>query len=545
MTPSSHLTRRTVVRGLGAAAVAAVGVPALGACSNEGRGGGGSQAENQAVELPQHIPFEGVEPDLQGADGVSNGWLAYPADPPTVTDGPPGDGQPVSVLTMSNSPAPPALGRNAFWQELNKRLGFEISPSLVRAGDYSDRFQTAVAGDQLPDIFSFFPGEIPSLPDLLNEKAVDLTPYLSGAAAQDYPFLANIPTDSWQDTVFGGKIFGIPIPRGAALTTTLYGRQDLLADEGIDGASDSWDSFHELCVEISRKPNRWALGAVPMLTLRQMHGVPNAWSEDGGALVSANEAEGQEAALEAGRQLVAEKLVHPDAFGVDQNERKLWLVNGSTPFLEGTFSGWLSFQIAAEPKVITVAAYAPPKAEGGGQAPIWLSGPTHNVTAISAKSADRAEALLGVLDYFAAPFGTAEHMFKTYGMPGIHHELDGSDPVLTEKGRSETALSLGYLGEGPYTIYQAGHPDGAQAQFDAMTELVPTAVRNPAQGLFSQTQSRKRTQIDGALNDLQDDILQGRKPVSAWADGVATWKKNGGDQIRDELQAALTERQNG
>jgi putative aldouronate transport system substrate-binding protein len=47
------------------------------------------------------------------------------------------------------------------------------------------------------------------------------------------------------------------------------------------------------------------------------------------------------------------------------------------------------------------------------------------------------------------------------------------------------------------------------------------------------------------LDDLQSDILQGRAPVTAWADGVATWKKDGGDAIRDELQQALDARNGG
>ncbi|MEE1619706.1 hypothetical protein [Brachybacterium sp. J153] len=48
--------------------------------------------------------------------------------------------------------------------------------------------------------------------------------------------------------------------------------------------------------------------------------------------------------------------------------------------------------------------------------------------------------------------------------------------------------------------------------------------------------------INGRIGDLTSDILQGRKPVSAWADGVATWKADGGDQIRDELEQALADR---
>ncbi len=546
MTKPSSLTRRHLLQAGLAAGLSTVSLPVLTGCSNEGRGGSGSQTADDAVALPDYLPYKGVEPDLVGPEGVPYGMLSYPADPVRATDAPPGDGKPVSALTMSNSPAPPALSNNAFWQELNRRLGFELSVALATSGDYSDRFQTAVAGDQLPDVFSFFPAQVPSLPALLNEKAVDLTPLLSGAAVADYPFLANIPTDSWRQTVYNGKIYGIPIPRGAALTTTLYGRQDLLEEDGLAGAPDSWQALHDLCAEASDPAsNRWALAAVPLNFLRQMFDVPNTWAIEDGRLASAYEAERQQEALEAGRKLVSDGLTHPDAFGVDGNQRKTWIANGTTVFTEDTFSGWLSFYLLAEPNDIAMASFPPPKADGGGQAPVWLGAPTHNVTAISIKSEARAEALLSVLNYLAAPFGTEEYLFRTYGLEGVHHQLEGTDPVLTDKGRSETALSLTYLGEPPFTLFQAGQPEVTQQQFDAMTAAVPTSLANPALGLYSETQSRRGTQLSRAISDLQSDILQGRQPVSAWADGVATWKKNGGDAIRDELQQAMDQSHGG
>lgn len=542
MTTTSGLSRRHLLRaGLTAGVVSAFG---LTSCSNEGRGGGDSPAENDAVSLPDHIPYDGVQPDLVGEDQMSNGMLAYPKDPVVATEGAPGDGSPVSALAMSNSPAPPTLSNNTYWKELNNRLGFDLSMTLVPTGDWDERFQTTVAGDKLPDLFSFFPESTPSLPGMLAEKAVDLTSLLSGSAVEKYPFLANIPTDSWQHTVAGGKIYGIPIARGAALSSMIYGRQDLLGDRGVTAGPDSWEAFYDICADATAgRANAWAVGAVPMDTIRQMFEIPNQWGDEGGRLVNAREADRQKEALEAGRRLVADQLIHPDAFSVDQTQRKNWLSNGTVVFLEDTFSAWLGFHQLAEPKKIGVAVYPPPKADGGGTASIWLGSPTHNVTAISKGAEERTEALLDVLNYLAAPFGTEEHLFKTFGLEGVHHTLDGSDPVLTEKGRSETALSLTYLSEGPYIVYQAGAPDVTQAQFDAMSATVPTGTANAALGLFSQTQSRKGGQINGALDDLQADILQGRQPVSAWDDGVASWKSGGGDKIRDELQKALDDRQ--
>jgi putative aldouronate transport system substrate-binding protein len=535
-----EIARRRLLQGT----LAVSGLAALGltGCSNEGRGGD-SQAQNDSVVLPGYIPYDGVVPDLVGEDGVSDTMLAYPADPPVATDGPPGDGQGIRALAMTTFPAPPALNRNSFWQALNDRLGFEYGVELVPTGDFEARFQTAVAGDQLPDLFTFFPKGVPGLPGLLAERAVDLTDLLSGDAAADYPFLANIPTDSWRSAVYGGRIYGVPIPRGPQSSIVLYQRDDVFEELGMDEPASSLEDFYDLCVELTASSsNRWALDNTPMRVIRQMLEIPPGWSDEGGTLVSAHEHERQLDALEAGRRLVADGLVHPDGPSSPNPQRKTWFVNGTVLLMEDTFSAWPGFHTYALPEGFRLRSMPPPLAEGGGQAPIWLGGPTHNIAAVSERSEDRVEALLGFLDYLAAPFGTAEHLFKNYGLEGVHHTLEGTDPVLTETGSAEVQLSLRYLGEGPWVNFQAGAPDIAQAQYDAQVATIPTAVADPTVTLFSETESRKGGQIGGALGDIESDILLGRKPVSAWSDAVERWKRDGGDQMRDEFTEALATR---
>ena len=535
---TAQFSRRNVLMGgLGLGAFAALG---LAGCSNEGRGGG-ALAANSSVALPTYIPYDGVPMDIKGADGVPDTMLKYPADPKKVTDDPPGDGKDIGYFGMTNTPVPPGLDNNTYWQQLHEQLGFGMSIALTPSGDYSDRFQTTVAGDRLPDIFAMFPGEIPGLPSLLAERATDLTEFLSGDAVSKYPFLANIPTESWQSCVYGGKIYAVPVPRGPAQSTVMYARADFFESEGIEPQVSSVEDFHSLCKELSGG-NTWALGQVPLGFLRQMYEIPNAWSEEGGKLTSANLHERHLEALEAARKLVAEGLVHPDGVPATMPQRKTWLINGTIRMLDNTFSAWPDFSNYPISDEFQLAVMPPPLAEGGGTAGIWLGAPIQNITSISANSADRAEALLDVLNYLAAPFGTAEHLFRTYGTEGVHHELVGTDPVLTEKGRTEIQLGLKYMVEGPWVNFQAGDPDVAQAQHDAQSLVVPKAVHNPVQGLFSDTASRRGGQIGEKLAAVESDILAGRQPVSAWTDAAEAWAKGGGDAIRDEYQQALAER---
>ncbi|MFD7306651.1 hypothetical protein [Promicromonospora sp. NPDC059942] len=535
----TNISRRSLLMGgMGLGALAVLG---LAGCSNEGRGGG-ALTGSATVALPTYVPYAGVPMDIKGTDGVPDTMLKYPASPQQVAEGTIGDGKDVGIFGLTNTPVPPSVDNNAYWQELHERLGFALTIALTPAGDYSDRFQTTVAGDRLPDIFEMFPGEVPGLPSLLEERATDLTEFLSGDAVKKYPFLANIPTESWQSCVYNGKIFAVPVPRGPAQSTVFYARQDWFEGEGIDPQATSAEEFYDLCKELSGG-NTWALGRVPLGYLRQMYEIPNGWSEDGGKLTSANLHERQQEALELGRRLVADGFVHPDGVPATQPQRKTWLVNGTIRMLDDTFSAWPDFSNYPIDENFRLAVAAPPLAEGGGTAGIHLGAPVQNITSISKKSEGRVEALLSLINYLAAPFGSEEHLFRTYGVEGVHHELDGTDPVLTDKGRTEIQLGLKYVVEGPWVNFQAGDPDVAQAEHDAQAAVVPTAVRNPVQGLFSDTASRKGGQLGEKLGSVEGDILAGRKPVTAWADAAAAWAKGGGDTIRDEYQTALADRQ--
>lgn len=534
------LNRRRLLTGGLAAGVLSAGGPMLAGCRTTNQGATGSGEINDAVLLPDHIPYDGVQPDFTGEDGVDDAVLAYPAEPVTAVTEPPGDGQPVTAMAMTNTPIPPKLSNNEFWQELNRRLGFELDIQLFPSAEFGAKFQTTVAGDMLPDIVGMSTSGIRSLPQVLEAKAVDLTPHLSGDAIAKYPMLANIPTASWELSVYGGKIFGVPIPRGAQTSLTLYGRRDMLEAEGVTSAPGSLEDYESLWRQLTSEANeQWALGRVPMTWLRQCHGIANGWSLDGGTLVSALEDERQADALEAGRRILADGLVRPESFSSSGSIRKDWMVHDAIWFVDDTFSGWPGFFLYPVSDEFRLLTWAPPSIDGG-EAPIWLESPTYSITIISQKAADRVESLLSLLNYFAAPFGTEEYLFKIFGVEGVHHELEGTDPVLTPKGKTETQLSLQYLGQGPWTVYMAGQPEVTKDAFEAQNKLVPTAVANPTLGLYSETAIKDGPKI--GLGDLESQILQGRKPVSAWAPAVAQWKKKGGDKIRDEYQAELERR---
>lgn len=537
----SDLNRRSLLT-----AGLAGGVALLAGCSNEGRGGIPAEFANAPVELPRYIRYGGLTPDLPGdpETGLMDGYFEYPAAPEAVISGWPGDGEAIGSLVRTDSPVPPDVSRNRFWQELNARLGSDMRMNIVPNPDWGQKFATIVAGDALPDLF-LMDGAMPQLPQFIDASAADLTPYLSGDRIADYPFLANIPTESWQEVAYNGKIMGVPVPRGVMSTEILYKRSDLLEAKGITEDPSDFEEFLELCEELtSPQDNVWALGAPPLNFIRQMLGIPNGWIEEDGRLTRNFEMDEQREALEAARRLAEAGVLNPDTFSAQANDLKNWFGAGRSYFMFDTFSAWPQFhreQTSGED--FAMEMMPTPDYDGqSGMACSWLGNPTYGVSAIRKDAEDRVETLLSVLNYLAAPFGTEEYRFRVYGLEGIHYDLDGNDPALNQRGTSETPLGFRYLTDAPWPIYVPGNRQSTQNWYDAQKIAVEYGSADPTLGLYSETNTQRGGAINGRVDDLTSDILQGRRPVSSWSDGVKTWKSAGGDRIRDEFEQALDDR---
>ncbi len=535
-----QLSRRTFLGGgLAAAAVAVTGTPLISGCAADKKT---QAAANLAVKLPTYTRFTGVKPDLPGTDLVLDGFLKYPANPVRVITDKPGDGQPITFMTNIPGAIPPAADKNQFWQALNERLGSDLQISMASNDEYKDKFATRVAGGDLPDIINI-PVDTVQIPGLVKAKCLDLTEQLSGDAVKKYPFLANIPTEYWKGCVFNGGIYGVPVPRGMSRTSLPLYRADLLAAKGIkDPAPKNFQEFLALAQELTAaKQNRWAWTRVPLSTIRQMLEVPNVWKEDGGKFSSTYEHEAQPDALEAARKMVAAGVINPDAFNDKATARKQWFNGGTAAFDYDSFVAWNQYyadNTAGE--AFSVNTLDVPGFDGGQGAP-WMGSALNNITAFSKDSKHSVETLLKIANWMAAPFGTEEYLFRKYGVEGRHYAFVGTDPVPTKTGVVETGIGLQYISDSALALYWSGKPDVPRKQHAIQTKVAPRLVVDASYGLYSDTLSKKQTQLTKTMTDLENQIVQGKKPVSDWTAAVKTWRSSGGDTMRTELEKAFTD----
>jgi putative aldouronate transport system substrate-binding protein len=155
------------------------------------------------------------------------------------------------------------------------------------------------------------------------------------------------------------------------------------------------------------------------------------------------------------------------------------------------------------------------------------------------KDTARIRSLLSILNWFASPFGSQEYLFCRYGTTPRDYTLQGSDPVPTDVGAVEVGqMVLSLLATGPQVIYNPGQYQATRDLYSVLKRLSAVTVAYPTAGLFSATNLTKGASINKKMTDLQLDIIQGRKPLSAWDAAVATWRSSGGDQMRSEYERA-------
>jgi putative aldouronate transport system substrate-binding protein len=505
------------------------------------------------LRLPTFIPFQGPTPDLAGnASGVPPTYFAYPKTAVKTVSGPVGKGDEVTLAgKFIGQPVNP-LDQNVAWQEMNKQVGANLKFMMYPNQDYPTRLQTLIAGNQLPDIFveQFQASTMQSEPEFLESQCSDLTPYLAGDAIKDYPNLANLPSYAWPTMVFNAKIFAVPRVKGGLAGpngTTLYVSGKLFDQVGAGNLTfKNIDEFTRTIKAITN-PNQgvYALGGTGNVTphwwFLQCFGAPNQWRNDGGKLTKDWETAEYKAALAYFRGLWDMGLVHPDTPAGGPT-------NG---FYAGKYAMWPNSFIAFDAAWASAVALDPefkprlitPFSFDGSVRPAYFTGLGQaGRAALRKASPDRIRELLGILNYFCAPFGSQEYLLLYFGVEGADWNWDASgNPKQTPLGARDvltTNLWFPFVTP-PDALFNPALGDYVTVARQAQLESYAMALPNPVVGAYSRTDASQGTGLSQKMADVVSGIAYGRESVNALDQAVKEWRSNGGDQIRAEYEAAL------
>jgi putative aldouronate transport system substrate-binding protein len=146
--------------------------------------------------------------------------------------------------------------------------------------------------------------------------------------------------------------------------------------------------------------------------------------------------------------------------------------------------------------------------------------------------------LLRIPDYLAAPFGSEEWAFLSYGIEGVDYQVTNGVPVVTDRGISEKG-DLVYLMAGLPAFYYPQTPEVAETAQKLAYEVIKLGIDDPAWPLYSPTNVSKAAELNQFGFDRATAIITGREPLSALDAAIRDWKSRGGDQIRRELEQSL------
>ena len=154
----------------------------------------------------------------------------------------------------------------------------------------------------------------------------------------------------------------------------------------------------------------------------------------------------------------------------------------------------------------------------------------------------RVRELLSIMNYLAAPFGSAEFLFRKFGNEPTQHTMDAGNPTLTQQGTDEitpVTEALDYhLADSVKVDYEGSLTEITQRKYDFALAAEPGYVRSAVIGLYSETLAKNDASFTKIIGDLQNGIITGRQPISALDDALKTWNAGDGKIIKQEFANA-------
>ena len=394
-----------------------------------------------------------------------------------------------------------------------------------------------------------------NLPQFLQTKCSDLTPYLSGDAIKDYPFLAAIPTFAWQNSgsAFGGHLYMLPLQRYVAGQALFKNVSVYDAEIGKDYVPKNADDLKRVYLQLNRpQENRYATAsyqnqAFAVNFYAALFGAPNNWRLESERQADQELRGGR---IQRGRRLPARPVrrgcLPPQHAQLRRHQR-----------------GATRLRRPAGLRCIPRASVSRGRTSGGADCATLRRTtscrcrPSRRTTAASRRTSWAPASLPPTPSKKPAPTASRSccgswtswprrlaprrTCYSSTACTDVDYTLDASGKLtLTDKSNVDANyVNWKYLMQHPQVMYVPDIPGYAKAEYDAEHALIPAGVTDPTLGLFSPTLGTKGSTINRTMTDGITDIVAGRRPLADYDQLVKDWQTAGGDQIRKELMDAM------
>jgi putative aldouronate transport system substrate-binding protein len=470
-----------------------------------------------------------------------------------------------SIRFIYGTPAPldgPGL------EMINERFAFNYKPMLVPEATYTEKLTTVIASGDVPDIVAFKAGDSNYYKWAAQGAFLDLEPYLA-----DYPSFGLVSQDRLNNTRVGGTLFAMPTYYPLySLTPSI--RQDWLDALGLT-VPTNYDEFKNVALAFTEQdPTGGTGGSTYGVAMGKLvnpayafggYWDPGAWydKDDQGRLIPGVISTGTRERLQLLTDLYAAGAVTQDFAVLDWGAtNKEFYGNKAGIFIgaprgmsQDYFAGLTS--IAPDASPVPINAFVAPDGSQGFTAASGIGG----MWAISAKVGDdKLKRILEFLDYARTYYppeeqtaDNADYAWNNGGEGKGFEVVDGKvvslDSGTEPKGLAPLSYFVDVTSWPPsddaidYSLGYTKEPrmgEWAKALQDMWTASTP--YTNPANGIISETQQQKGTEISDWVLGEHTKIIAGQRSLDSWDDLVAEYLAKGGEQIIEETNAGIQER---
>lgn len=129
-------------------------------------------------------------------------------------------------------------------------------------------------------------------------------------------------------------------------------------------------------------------------------------------------------------------------------------------------------------------------------------------------------------------------MLTNYGVEGTHYTVKNGVPTKTDQGNNEVINAYVMVASPAATIAHPDFPEVAKAQVEWQQRMGAFTKKSSFYGQQI-TEPSRYTNLSNDFEQLEDDIVRGRKKISDMQQAVSDWKSKGGDQLRAWYQKLL------
>lgn len=458
----------------------------------------------------------------------------------------------ISWLNILHTASPPTdTVLNMIEEKTNATIKFSWIPDASK----EERLNTALASDSLADVVTLTILDNSAVRNALKSGMFwEVESYLD-----DYPNLAAISKDTRTSASIGGKLYGVPFQKDLARNGVVI-RKDWLDKLGlaVPKTTDELMAVAKAFTEQDPDGNgtkdttgfmdRSDLIYGAFKTLSSYFGTPNNWevSEDG-IMTPEFDTEGYVKTMDFMKQLYDGGYINQDFAVTAKTDQQQNFAQGKAGIYVGALFDSKNLKNLAkgiQDNMELVMVNDITTTGNESDRAIWAANNGIGGLLAFPKSEVKDEAELKQVLQFVNDLMTDEvYGLMTYGIEGTHYTAD-ADSAVTIKDQAlwQQEVQPFASSRPKETGFKLHDSDPLKVEAQRLIEENANyAVLNPAYSLESETNTTQGSELQKVMTDATYKYILGKIQLDEFKSSIESWKKQGGNNIIKEYEAAYKE----